>query len=141
MDMTTARGLRVGTVTLALALTVSLQLGKSVQAESGDPSSLPRLSLSNLSYAGGFRLPSEMANGNSFSYGGHVVAYNPAYNSLFVSDSGYSIAEVSIPSPVVSSDVNALPFAQYLQPFYDPTEGHMSEVAPRRRHPRGLDCL
>ena len=128
--MTTSRGLRVGTVTLALALTVSIHLGKSVQAESGDPSTLPRLSLSNLSYAGAFRLPREEANANSFSYGGHLVAYNTSYNSLFVSDSGYQIAEVSIPAPVVSADVNALPFAQFLQPFYDPTEGRMSQVAP-----------
>ena len=129
MAITTARIVRVATATLALVSAVAFQVDKPVKAQSGDPSLLPRLELSNLSYAGAFRLPREMSNGNSFSYGGHLVAHNTGYNSLFVSDSGYQIAEVSIPTPVASSDVNALPFAQYLQPFYDPTEGRMSQIA------------
>jgi len=129
MAIQTGRRLRAGVIGLALVLAATLHFSKPVTAAAGDPSSLPRLSLGNLSYMGAFRLPAEMSNGNSFSYGGHVVAYNPAYNSLYVSDSGYQIAEVSIPTPVVSSDVSALPFARYLQGFADPTEGHMAEIS------------
>ena len=75
-----------------------------------------------------FRVPAETVNGMSFSYGGQAVAYDPATNSLFVSSHGY-VAEVSIPTPVNSSDVNAMPFATFLQPFDDPTEGHLRDVS------------
>jgi hypothetical protein len=98
-----------------------------VAAQSGDPSSLPLLSSGGLEYLGGFRVPAETANGASFSYGGQAVAYDPSTNSLFVSSLG-SVAELSIPAPVNSSDVNAMPFARFLQPFSDPTEGHVRDL-------------
>ena len=96
-------------------------------AQSSDPSTLPLLSSGGLEYVGGFRLPAETVNGVSFSYGGQAVAYDPSTNSLFISSNGY-VAEVSIPTPVNSSDVNAMPFASFLQPFEDPTEGHLRDV-------------
>jgi hypothetical protein len=98
-----------------------------VAAQSSDPSSLPLLSSGGLEYAGGFRLPGETVNGMSFSYGGQAVAYDPATNSLFISSLGY-VAEVSIPAPVISSDVSAMPFARLLQPFEDPSEGHLRDL-------------
>ena len=98
-----------------------------VAAQSSDPSSLPLLSSGGLEYVGGFRVPGETVNGQSFAYGGQAVAYDPATNSLFLSSSG-SVAEISIPDPVNSSDVNALPFARFLQSFVDPTEGHLRDV-------------
>jgi len=96
-------------------------------AQVRDPSTLPLLSLSGLEYVGGFRVPAETVNGLSFSYGGQAVAYDPTTDSLFISSLN-SVAEVSIPTPVNSSDVNALPFASFLQPFNDPTEGHLRDV-------------
>jgi len=99
----------------------------SVDAQSSDPSTLPLLSSGGLEYVGGFRVPAETANGMDFSYGGQAVAYDPTTNSLFISNRNY-VAEVSIPTPVNSSDVNALPFASFLQPFSDPTEGHLRDV-------------
>jgi len=96
-------------------------------AQVKDPSTLPLLSLSGLEYVGGFRVPAETVNGLSFSYGGQAVAYDPTTDSLFISSLN-SVAEVSIPTPVNSSDVNALPFASFLQPFNDPTEGHLRDV-------------
>ena len=98
-----------------------------VAAQSGDPSSLPLLSSGGLEYLGGFRVPAETVNGLGFAYGGQAVAYDPSTNSLYISSRG-SVAEVSIPTPVNSSDVNAMPFASFLQPFEDPTEGHLREV-------------
>ena len=83
-----------------------------VAAQSSDPSSLPLLSSGGLEYLGGFRVPAETANGMDFSYGGQALAYDPTTNSLFISNRNY-VAEVSIPTPVNSSDVNAMPFARH----------------------------
>ena len=98
-----------------------------LRAQVSDPSTLPRVSSDGLEYVGGFRVPAETVNGLSFSYGGQAVAHDPATNSLFISSLN-SVAEVSIPTPVNSSDVNALPFATFLQPLNDPTEGHLKDV-------------
>ena len=100
----------------------------SITAQAGDPSALPLLSSSGLEYVGGFRVPAETVNGASFSYGGQALAYDPSTNSLFISNRNY-VAEVSIPAPVNSSDVNAMPFARLLQPFEDPTEGHLRDIS------------
>ena len=97
-------------------------------AQSTEPLLLPRLSFSDLSYAGGFRLPADPSNGADFGYGGQAVAFNPARPSLFVSSRLGQVAEVSIPAAVVSGNVNDLPSAQFLQGFADPTEGRMSQV-------------
>lgn len=87
------------------------------------PSAQPRLTVEQLQYVGAFRLPSDEANGASFSFGGAPAAYYPERNSLFVGTRAGRVAEVSIPDPVKSDDVAALPFARYLQPFTDPSEG------------------
>ena len=98
-----------------------------MSGQSSDPSTLPLVGLNDLQYLGGFRVPAEAANGKYFSYGGKGMAYNPATNGLFLAAGG-NVAEISIPSPVNSSDVNALPVATYLQPFADPAEGHMGDL-------------
>jgi len=104
-------------------------IGSKVFAQSSDPLLLPRLSFSDISYAGGFRLPAEASNGESFARGGQAVAFNPSRPSLFISSRVGLVAEVSIPSPVISNDVINMPFAQYLQGFADPVEGRIAEVA------------
>ena len=93
-----------------------------------DPTHLPRLALEDLSYQGAFRLPADEINGVSFSAGGYPAAFNPERNSLFVGARGNFIAEVTIPEPVNSSDVEALPFATFLQRFSDPSEGRLKEI-------------
>ena len=101
----------------------------SVAAQSSNPAALPLLSSDSLQYVGGFRLPAEAANGESFSFGGGALAFNPGGNSLFVATHSGSVAEVSIPTPVNSSSVNAMPFASFLQPFADTTEGRLTDVS------------
>jgi hypothetical protein len=93
------------------------------------PSSLPRVQFADLIYTGAFRLPAGIVNGDEFSIGGRPIAFNPTRNSLFVGSRLGKLAEVSIPTPVNSSNVNALPFASFLQGFYDPTEGNMPQLA------------
>jgi hypothetical protein len=93
-----------------------------------DPTTLPLLQFGDLAYVGGFRLPASSANGDSFSYGGTPLTYNPIDNSLVVGTLSGKVAAVSIPTPINSSVVTDLPFASYVQPFADPTEGHRGDV-------------
>ena len=95
----------------------------------GDPTSLPRLTFERLQYAGAFRLPAEETGGDSFSFGGHPIAFNPDNRSLFAGTRSGKVAEVSIPVAVKGATVEALPFATYLQPFADPAEGHIKDIA------------
>ena len=98
-----------------------------LSAQSPDPLMLPRLAFSDLTYMGGFRLPNT-PQGGDFSYGGSQMAYNPVRNSLFVSSLHYEVAEVTIPAPVNTSDINRMSFASYLQPFSDPSEGRLDDI-------------
>jgi hypothetical protein len=113
---------------LGTAATIITALTGSTLAQSNDPSAQPKIQLSDISYLGGFRLPATAANGDSFSFGGRQLAFNPAGNSLIVGSRAGRLAEVTIPNPVNSSNAAALPFASYLQPFSDPTEGHLSQI-------------
>src|SRR5687768_14863498 len=87
-----------------------------------DPTNLERLEFEDLSYQGAFRLPAEEFNGASFSFGGYPAAFNPEHDSLFIGARGGVVAEVTIPAPVTSGDVEALPFATFVQRFADPSE-------------------
>lgn len=94
-----------------------------------DPTQLPRLTFDQLKYAGAFRLPAERVNNDSFTSGGGPLAFNPARNSLFVGARSGRVAEITIPTPVTSAEVAALPFAEYLQAFEDPSDGGIKEIA------------
>ena len=117
-------------VTLTLAMVVGLQWSdRTLSAQSSpDPLTLPRLAFADLTYVGGFRLPRAKQGIDSFAYGGQHLAYNPARNSLFGSSLQNNVAEVTIPAPVSTADVNQMPFATYLQGFSDPSEGHFREI-------------
>lgn len=94
-----------------------------------DPTHLRRLAASDLSYVGAFRLPSTEANGDTFSFGGGQLAFHPEHNSLFVGTHSGHVAEVSIPTPIKATTIEDLPSAVYLQPFSDPAEGRIMDVA------------
>jgi hypothetical protein len=128
MVTTCVRRAKLVLLTLVAAAAIS-QTSGTVGAQSSNPLALPRLAFNDIQYLGGFRLPATSSNGDSFSIGGKQVAFNPAGNSLFVGSRAGRVAEVSIPAPVNSSDVNALPFASYIQPFNDPMEGHLVTIS------------
>jgi hypothetical protein len=113
---------------LAVAVAIISALVATPSAQSNDPSTLPRLSFQDIQYVGGFRLPSTMSNDEDYSFGGRQLAFNPATNSLYVGNRRGRVAEVSIPGLVNSTNPEAMPFASYLQPFADPTEGRLSEL-------------
>jgi hypothetical protein len=85
---------------------------------------------SGLKYVGAFKVPAGNFGGSSFAYGGTAMAYNPTRNSLFIvgHDWQQQVAEVSIPAPVNSANLDALPMATVIQPFADATEGRFGMV-------------
>jgi hypothetical protein len=119
-----AMGLQSGSRPTAIGITPIERV-----APVADPTNLPRLSLDQLEYQGAFRLPANEQNGESFSFGGGPAAYNPDNNSLFVGTRGGKIAEISIPQPVNSENIDALPSAGFVQPFFDPADGHIKDIA------------
>jgi len=86
------------------------------------------LTIDELGYVGAFRLPAGEANGEGFSFAGGPLAFNPHGNTLFAAARSGKIAEISVPDPVNSADISALPFAKFVQPFADPTDGQMPAV-------------
>lgn len=94
------------------------------------------LQQSNLTYQGAFRVPHGTFGGSTFDYGGSAMAFNPSGNggagSLFIVGHAQHqmTAEISIPSPVNSSNVASLNVATILQNFADPTEGKMGAINP-----------
>lgn len=114
---------------IACALGTLLLSTSALSAGGNDPSTLPLVQFADLIYAGAFRLPDHFVNGDGFTIGGRPVAFNPARNSLFIGSRNGSLAEVTIPTPVNSANITALPFASFLQGFYDPTEGNMWQIA------------
>jgi hypothetical protein len=94
-----------------------------------NPTTLRRLEFGDLAYEGAFRLPAAESNGDSFSFGGTQLAYNSDNNSLFVGTHGSNVAEVSVPQPSLETNLDALPSATFLQPFSDPAEGHIKDIA------------
>jgi hypothetical protein len=93
-----------------------------------DPLQLPRLGLDDLRYVGAFRLPAVEREGDSFSFAGGPLAFNGDQQTLFVGARQGKVAEITVPTPVNSPDINALPFAELVQPFADPSDGRLKEI-------------
>ena len=93
-----------------------------------EPAPAARLSFEDLVYQGAFKVPEE-SNGESFSYGGQALAYNPVTNTLFISSLHSKVAEVSIPTPVKSDKAEELPIASVVQAFRDPADGRLRDIA------------
>lgn len=100
-----------------------------------------------LVYVGAFRLPGGDTPPQTFAYGGNAMTFDPdgdsanadAYpGSLFITGhdrqawgalpDGDQVAEVSLPAPVASRDLEALPVADFLQDFHDVTRGHFTDM-------------
>jgi hypothetical protein len=118
---------RYGSVCALIACFVLTMLS-SLSAQ-GDPSTLPLIQFADISYLGGFRLPDQFVNGDGFTLGGNPMAFNPSRNSLFIGSRSGNLAEVAIPNVVNSNIITQLPFATFLQGFYEPTEGTLSQLA------------
>ena len=94
-------------------------------AIAASPTSLPRVTSSSLVYGGAFRVPAQVSDQKTFSYGGTAIAYNPTDHGLFaVGHDWYQLtAEVTIPRLVRSSKLRDLHRGHFKQPFTDATDG------------------
>lgn len=98
-------------------------------------------------YIGAFRLPGGEDPPKTFAYGGNAMTFNPDGDpngaadgfpgTLFITGherigygavpDGAQVAEVNIPVPVISSDVESLPTAEFVQDFANIFEDHFVE--------------
>jgi len=99
------------------------------------PSNTPLLQPADLTYLGAFRLPDGDDRPLTFEYGGNAMTFRPGADpegdgfpgSLFITGhdrlpygelaDGSRVAEISIPAPLDSPSLDALPFASTLQDF------------------------
>jgi hypothetical protein len=98
-------------------------------------------------YLGSFRLPGEETPPKTFAYGGNAMTFNPDGDpaggddfpgSLFVMGherqawgtlpDGNQVAEIGIPAPVLSANMEELPVAGFLQEFSDVTAGYFTDM-------------
>jgi hypothetical protein len=78
-------------------------------------------------YLGAFRLPGGEDRPQTFAYGGNAMTYNPDGNSLFIMGhdrmpygdlpDGNQVAEISIPKPVISKNIEDLNTADLSKNF------------------------
>jgi hypothetical protein len=98
----------------------------------------------DLTYLGAFRLPEGGGRPLTFEYGGSAMTFRPGGDpendgfpgTLFISGhdrlaygeltNGSQVAEVSIPAPLVSRDIEALNMAAFVQEFHDVAAGRFS---------------
>ncbi|HEY71153.1 MAG TPA: hypothetical protein G4O08_11285 [Anaerolineae bacterium] len=99
-------------------------------------------------YLGAFRLPGGDDRPLTFAYGGNAMTFRPDGDpggaddgfpgSLFITGhdrmpygelpDGDQVAEISIPAPIMASQVAELDRAQFLQDFHDVAEGFFAEM-------------
>lgn len=90
----------------------------------------------DFTYLGAFRLPGAEERPNTFEYGGNAMTYNPDNGTLFIMGhdrmpwgalpDGNQVAEVTIPTPVNTRNVDELPYAAFVQDFHDVAAGQFS---------------
>jgi len=99
----------------------------------------------DFAYQGAFRLPGGDEPPQTFAYGGNAMPFNPSGapggtdafpGSLFITGhdrqawgmlpNGSQVAEISIPAPLASADLSALPSAEFIQTFRDVAAGHFA---------------
>jgi hypothetical protein len=88
-------------------------------------------------YLGAFLLPGGEDRPQTFAYGGNAMTFNPDGDSLFIMGhdrmpygdlpDGNQVAEVSIPEPVISKNIEDLNTAEFIQNFANVLAGQFNE--------------
>ena len=98
-------------------------------------------------YLGAFRLPGGDDRPQTFAYGGNAMTYNPdgdpsgaqdgfpgslfvmGYDRIAYGDvpDGNQVAEINIPAPVISRNIEELNTAEFIQGFQNVAAGHFTE--------------
>ena len=96
------------------------------------PTSEPLIYPSNLQYLGSFRLPNGSTNQTTFAFAGNGLGFDSTKNALFVTGHTWYqyTAEVSIPTPIKSTNLADLPTATVIQPLTDALDGQRASVNP-----------
>ncbi|MBN1304101.1 MAG: hypothetical protein JXA13_06665 [Anaerolineales bacterium] len=114
----------------------------------GPPPSGDALPAESLAYIGAFRLPGGEERPKTFAYGGNAMTLNPDGDpsggvdgfpgSLFVMGheriaygdlpDGNQIAEVTIPAPVISRNIEELNTAEFVQDFHNVMSGYFTNL-------------
>lgn len=91
----------------------------------------------DLVYQGAFRLPGGDDPPTTFAYGGNAMTYNPS-GGLFIMGhdrvaygevpDGNQVAEVTIPEPVISKNIEDLPTADFIQDFRNIASGQFANL-------------
>ncbi len=89
-------------------------------------------------YVGAFRLPDDGERPHTFEYGGNAMTFNSDNNSLFIMGhdriaygdlpDGNQVAEVNIPTPINSRNLDDLSTATFIQGFHNVTQGYFTNV-------------
>jgi hypothetical protein len=89
-------------------------------------------------YLGAFRLPGGDDPPRTFAYGGNAMTFNPDNGTLFVMGhdrvaygavpDGNQVAEIGIPEPVDSRNLDDLPYAEFRQDFHDVAAGYFTDL-------------
>ncbi len=116
--MKTMISVRLLTCLLLAGSTISAK----AYAQQTPPSSLPLISIDDLTYAGAFRLPADLFGASSLNFSEGPIAYNSSRHSLFVVGHSHdqALAEFAIPALVKSEQITDLLMASSpLQGFTD----------------------
>ncbi len=112
------------------------------------PPETNRLMPGDFTYLGAFRLPGDETRPQTFAYGGNAMTFNPDGDprgpadgfpgSLFVMGhdriaygtlpDGNQVAEISIPTPVISRNLEDLPYASFVQNFQEVVADYFHEM-------------
>ena len=92
--------------------------------------SYPLIQSNNLTYLGAFKVPGgkNLGGAYGFDYGIAGVAYNPANNSIFLTNHAYEQKTAELSIPALDTDMTKLQTATLLQNLYDITEGNVRNV-------------
>ncbi len=83
-----------------------------------------------LTYEGAFRLPKGEAGESAFAWGGTALAFDSTRRSLWLvgHEHHQQVAEISIPTVVQGTTLEALDTAHFLTPFADILKGRLQDV-------------
>lgn len=96
-----------------------------------------KINKSDLVYTGAFRVPkgdlggsTPASRGSSLSQGGVGLTFNPSRNSLFIMGhpNDRMVAEISIPNPIISLNLNELATSSVVQSPINLTDGNWDNV-------------
>jgi hypothetical protein len=86
-------------------------------------SSLTTLHQANITYQGGFKVPTTPCGGDDLQFSGTALTFKPSTNTILMTDNAINVVELTIPALVNSATLANLNTATCVRNAGDPTEG------------------